>query len=67
MIRRLFDLTNAEADVALRMLRGDGVKPIADDLELSAATVRTRLQHMFEKTGTHRQVELTHLLLGVIR
>jgi DNA-binding NarL/FixJ family response regulator len=43
LIRRLFDLTNAEADVALRMLRGDGVKPIADDLELSAATVKTRL------------------------
>ncbi|WP_196772755.1 helix-turn-helix transcriptional regulator [Mycobacterium colombiense] len=67
LIRRLFDLTNAEADVALRMLRGDGVKPIADDLELSAATVKTHLQHIFEKTGTHRQAELTRLLLGVIR
>lgn len=67
LLRQLFDLTNAEADVALRMLRGDGVNPVADDLELSAATVKTHLQHIFEKTGTHRQAELTRVLLGVVR
>lgn len=66
LVRRLFGLTNAEAEVALRMLRGDGIKPISEDLELSVATVKTHLHHIFEKTDTHRQAELMRLLLRVI-
>lgn len=66
LIRRLFGLTNAEADVALRVMRGDGLKPISADLALSRATVNTHLQHIFDKTGTHRQAELVRLLLAII-
>lgn len=65
LMRRLFGLTNAEADVALRAMRGDGLRPIAADLALSRATVNTHLQHVFDKTGTHRQAELVHLLLAI--
>jgi DNA-binding NarL/FixJ family response regulator len=36
-------LTNAEADVALRVVRGDGLKPISADLALSTATVKTHV------------------------
>jgi DNA-binding CsgD family transcriptional regulator/PAS domain-containing protein len=63
-LRRLYGLTTAEALVALRVLRGTGLKPIADDMSLSLATVRTHLQHVFDKTDTHRQAELVRLLLG---
>jgi DNA-binding CsgD family transcriptional regulator len=66
LIRRLFGLTNAEADVALRVLRGDGLKPISADLALSMATVKTHLHHIFDKTDTHRQAELVRLLLAII-
>lgn len=65
LIRRIFGLTNAEADVALRVMRGDGLKPISDDLELAMATIKTHLQHIFDKTDTHRQAELVRLLLAI--
>jgi DNA-binding CsgD family transcriptional regulator len=63
LLRRVYGLTNAEADVALRVLRGDGLKPICEELSLSMATVKTHLQHIFDKTDTHRQAELVRLLL----
>ena len=66
LLIRLFGLTNGEADVALLMLRGAGLKPIAADLALSVATVKTHLHHIFIKTDTHRQAELVRLLLGIV-
>lgn len=66
LLIRLFGLTNGEADVALLMLRGAGLKPIAADLALSMATVKTHLHHIFIKTDTHRQAELVRLLLGIV-
>ncbi len=66
LLRRVYGLTNAEADVALRVLRGDGLKPICEELSLSMATVKTHLQHVFDKTDTHRQAELVRLLLTII-
>lgn len=65
LLMHLFGLTPAEAEVALRVLRGDGLRPISDELTLSLATVKTHLQHVFTKTGTHRQAELVRLLLTV--
>ena len=49
LIRRLFGLTNAEADVALRVLRGDDITPISADLALPIATIKTHLHHIFEQ------------------
>jgi DNA-binding CsgD family transcriptional regulator len=66
LLRRTYGLTNAEADVALRVVRGDGLKPICEELSLSMATVKTHLQHVFDKTDTHRQAELVRLLLTII-
>jgi DNA-binding CsgD family transcriptional regulator len=63
VLRRVYGLTTAEADVALHVADGRGIKPIADELSLSTATVKTHLQRVFLKTGTHRQAELVRLLL----
>jgi DNA-binding CsgD family transcriptional regulator len=52
--------------VALRVARGCGLAPISDELSLSVSTVKTHLQHVFEKTGTHRQAELVRLLLALL-
>lgn len=65
LLGRLFGLTRAEADIAVRVMRGDGLKPISDEMSLSMATVKTHLQHVFAKTGTHRQAELVRLLFAI--
>ncbi|MET0473051.1 MAG: LuxR C-terminal-related transcriptional regulator [Mycobacterium sp.] len=66
LLNRLYGLTRAEAEIALRVLRGEGLKPISEDISLSMATVKTHLQHVFCKTQTHRQAELVRLLLTII-
>jgi DNA-binding CsgD family transcriptional regulator len=63
LLRRLYNLTTTEAEVALRVSRGTGLKQIAEDLSITFTTVRTHLQHVFDKTDTHRQPELVRLLL----
>lgn len=65
LLRRLYGLTESEASVAVRLMSGDGVKPIADAMCLSVGTVKTHLQHIFDKTDTHRQAELVRVLLAV--
>ena len=63
LLRRLYHLTEAEADVAVRVVHGADLKEISDQLSISLATVRTHLQHVFDKTSTHRQADLVRLLL----
>jgi DNA-binding CsgD family transcriptional regulator/PAS domain-containing protein len=65
MLRRLYHLTEAETQVALHVMHGADLKQIAEELSISYTTVRTRLQHVFDKTDTHRQAELVRLLLAL--
>lgn len=65
LLRRLYRLTDAEADVALRVMHGENLKQIAEWFSISLTTVRTHLQHIYDKTDTHRQAELVHLLLAL--
>ncbi|CAJ1495693.1 helix-turn-helix transcriptional regulator [[Mycobacterium] kokjensenii] len=62
LLRRHYRLTAGEVDIAVMVLRGGGAKDIAERLSLSQATVKTHLQHIFDKTGVHRQSELVRLL-----
>jgi DNA-binding CsgD family transcriptional regulator len=63
LLRRLYGLTTTEADLAWRIARGADLKEICDELSVSITTVRKHLQHIFDKTDTHRQAELVRLLL----
>jgi DNA-binding CsgD family transcriptional regulator len=63
LLRRLYGLTIAEADVAVRIARGADLKEISDELSVSITTVRKHLQHVYDKTDTHRQAELVRLLI----
>ncbi|WP_067854778.1 helix-turn-helix transcriptional regulator [Nocardia shimofusensis] len=65
-LRQLYGLTGAEARVAAVALRGKGLRAIAEDLAVSVNTARTHLQHVFDKSGTHRQAELVRLLTTVL-
>src|SRR5450631_287788 len=58
-----FGLTAAEAGLAAEIVKGDGRKAAAKRRGISVATARSHLSSIFEKTGTHRQAELVHLLL----
>jgi DNA-binding CsgD family transcriptional regulator len=66
MLRNLYGLTKGEADIALRVADGQGLAPISEDLCVSIATVKTHLQHVFDKTDTHRQAELVRLLTALL-
>ncbi len=48
----MFELTKAEADVFERIVGGIGTREIADQLGIAASTVRTHVQHLFQKTAT---------------
>jgi len=63
LLRRLYCLTEAEAEVALHVMHGADLKQISEELSISLTTVRTHLQHVFDKTDTHRQAQLVRLLL----
>ncbi|VEG51503.1 DNA-binding protein with HTH domain [Mycolicibacterium aurum] len=65
LLRSLFGLTRAEIDVALLISGGSSPSAVADELSLSLATVKTHVQHVYDKTDTHRQAELVRLLLAI--
>ena len=64
LLRDLYGLTDAEAAVAVAMARGEGLAAVAAKLNVGRTTVRTHLQHVFEKTGTRRQAQLVRLIMA---
>lgn len=61
-LQQRFQLTPAEAELALQIRHGDGRAAAARRLGISAGTARIHLQRVFDKTGVHRQAELVRLL-----
>lgn len=58
-----FDLTPAEARVAVQIASGATVKEIALRSGAALPTVRTQLNSIMAKTGVDRQVDLVRVLL----
>jgi DNA-binding CsgD family transcriptional regulator len=63
-IASAFDLTPAELRVMMAVVEVGGVPEIAPVLGISETTVKTHLQHVFEKTGSQRQADLVKLVAG---
>lgn len=61
-LRTAFSLTDAEIRLALRIGRGETLSDVATNERISLESARTRLKTIFQKTGTHRQVDLVLLL-----
>lgn len=57
-----YGLTEAEARLAVCVAQGRTLRQAAVELTLQESTVRTRLKTIFQKTDTHRQVDLVLLL-----
>ena len=63
-IASVFKLTPSEMRVLMAIVDVGGVPEIAPVLGVSETTVKTHLQHVFEKTGTQRQADLVKLVAG---
>lgn len=61
-LRRLFQLSAREADLALALLAGKRLKDFAERHSISINTVKSQVRRLFAKTGTARQSELIRLL-----
>lgn len=64
-LRQSFDLTEAEARLALHVATGSSLKEFADARGVSRNTVRNQLQIVFQKTGVRRQANLVRLLQDI--
>jgi DNA-binding CsgD family transcriptional regulator len=63
-IARTFKLTPAEMRVLMMIIEVGGVPEVVSALGVSGPTVKTHLQHVFQKTGTSRQADLVKLVAG---
>jgi DNA-binding CsgD family transcriptional regulator len=63
IIEQLFDLTRAEATLALLLARGLSINEASSELSVSPHTARTQLKAIFAKTGVSRQAELVRLIV----
>jgi DNA-binding CsgD family transcriptional regulator/PAS domain-containing protein len=64
LVRRLFDLSTVEAELAVALCAGQSPDEIASERGRALSTVRSQIRSLFAKTGTHRQADLIGLLLA---
>lgn len=64
MLRSLFDLTPAEAELARSLTAGNSLDESAAALSISRNTARAHLRAIFSKSGITRQTELMRLMLN---
>jgi DNA-binding CsgD family transcriptional regulator/ketosteroid isomerase-like protein len=60
----IYGISAAQAELAMLVVKGHELSVAAEMLGVSINTVRTHLQRMFERTGTHSQSALVGLLLS---
>lgn len=62
IVAETFDLTPAEARVAVQMVNGLTADEIAQKSGVSVNTVKSQIKSLFQKTGTTRQAELVSVI-----
>ncbi len=65
--RSVLELTSAEADVAVFLMRGRPDDEIATAIGVAVSTVRSHVRAVLEKTHLHSKAELAHLLTLLAR
>lgn len=66
VIQHLYDLTAAEASLALLLANGLNLDEAADALAIRKNTARAHLRSIFSKTAVTRQTALVHLILSSV-
>jgi DNA-binding CsgD family transcriptional regulator len=64
-LRELFNLSPAEAEVAIALGTGATIDHVAHDRGVKRNTLRCQLASIMERTGTHRQGELVALITQI--
>jgi DNA-binding CsgD family transcriptional regulator len=64
-LRELFNLSPAEAEVAIALGTGAAIDHVARDRGVKRNTLRCQLASIMERTGTHRQGELVALITQI--
>ena len=62
ILMTLFDLTPAEARLAIMLYQGLSITEAAGKLRVATSTARTHLANIFSKTNTHRQADVVSLV-----
>lgn len=65
IVAECFDLTPAEARVAVQIASGLNAKEVARNTGVAVSTVRTQIQSAMEKAGVDRQADLIRALLAL--
>jgi hypothetical protein len=65
-VRSLFGLTASEAELVISLRRSGELGHAASAVGIAESSARTRLQAVFDKTGTHRQIELLRMLDALV-
>jgi len=63
LLGELFELTPAEANLAIKLARGLSLAQLSEEQNISQHTARAQLKSVFAKTGVTRQAELVRLVL----
>ncbi len=61
-LRRVFNLTTAEARLTDSLLREESLKAAAESLSVAIGTARNQLKAIYQKTGAHGQGQLMALI-----
>jgi len=62
ILRELYGLSDAEADLTLLLFQGESLDAASQRLHISVNTAKTHLHHVFVKCDVHSQGELLQLL-----
>jgi len=63
LLGELFELSPAEANLAIKLARGLSLAQVCAEQSISQHTARAQLKSIFAKTGATRQAELVRLVL----
>lgn len=63
ILQAVYGLTAQEASLAALLARGESLATAAELLGITRNTAHTHLQHVFDRTDTHRQADLVRLVL----
>ena len=67
LLENAYNLTPAEARVAIALLECSSVKEVANYFSISPYTVRTHLKQIYAKLGVDTRVRFVKLMLGLAR
>jgi DNA-binding CsgD family transcriptional regulator len=67
ILAEAFDLTPAEAQVAVALTQGKTAEQVAAARAVAIGTVRTQIKSLLAKTGAHRQGDLMRLIVSLPR